>query len=131
MKTKSIAILVGVLFCGIVQAEWVEITMTYEGTITVYVDPTTIRKSGNNVKMWRLADFNSVQEDHGDKFLSSKSQHEFDCKEEQKRTLYFSWHSENMGGGDVVYIGDEPQKNWSPVAPNTIGRTIWEFACGK
>ena len=113
-------------------AEWVEITMTYEGTITVYVDPATIRKSGNNVKMWRLADFNSVQEVSTDtKFLSQKSQQEYDCKEEQTRTLYFSWHSENMGRGEIVHLDDEPDQNWSPVAPESANEFLWKFACGK
>jgi len=110
-------------------AEWVEVDSNEK--FIAYADPITIRKSGNKVKMWGLMDYNSVNEGAGYKYLSSKAQNEFDCKEEQRRTLYFSWHSENMGGGDVVYIGDEPTKNWSPVAPGSVGKNLWKFACGK
>ena len=53
-------------------AEWVAIGTSADGTF--YVDPATIRKSGNKVKMWRLIDFNSVQETAGEKYLSQKAQ---------------------------------------------------------
>jgi len=110
-------------------AQWVGIATTH-GSI-YYANPSTIRKSGNKVKVWTLIDFNSVQEDSGDKYLSSKSQEEYDCKEEQIRLLYFSWHSENMGKGEVVYTENKLAMVWRPVSPESVGRTMWKFACGK
>jgi len=129
MKKLLLILMLTVVSSG-AMAEWVEVGGN--DNVTSYADPTTIRKSGNKVKMWILLDFNSTQESAtaGHKYLSSKSQYEFDCKEEQRKLFYFSWHSENMGGGDTVYIGVEPQKNW-PIPPDSIAETIWKFACGK
>ncbi len=128
MKKLLLIVLLAVVSSS-AMAEWVAIG-TADGTI-YYANPNTIRKSGNKVKMWMLFDFNAVRETEGDKYLSSKAQYEYDCKEEQKRILYFSWHSENMGRGDVVYIADEPKKNWRPVAPESISKSLWKIACGK
>ena len=76
-----------------------------------------------------LTDYNSVQENVGETYLSAKSQNEYDCTEEQERILYYSWHSENMGKGDVVHAMKNLQLDWSPVAPDSVGEAIWEFAC--
>ena len=97
-----------------------------------YTNPKTIRKSDNKVKMWSLIDYNLVQAVSADtKFLSQKSQQEYDCKEEKRRTLYFSWHSENMGKGEIVYIDNKLDNNWSPVPPESTDEILWKFACGK
>ena len=120
-------------------AEWVEIGTTDKSTTdksttdksTIYADPATIRKSANKVKMWSLYDFDSIHVVAGYEYLSSESQSEYDCKEEQSRLLYFSWHSENMGRGDVVYTETKPGVDWSPVAPRSVIETLWKFACGK
>jgi hypothetical protein len=42
-------------------AEWVAIGETEEKDLTVYADPTTIRKTGNIVKMWSLDDHKMAQ----------------------------------------------------------------------
>ena len=77
--------------------------------ITVYADPATLIKSGNTVKMWSIFDYNKAQKDpNSPSFMSVKRQEEYDCKEEQERLLFFSWHSENMGRGDVVYSKISP-----------------------
>ena len=113
-----------------VMAQWSAIA-TATGKI-YYTNPSTIRKSGNKVKIWSLIDYNLVQEISANtKFLSQKSQQEYDCKEEQRRTLYFSWHSENMGKGDVIYTDNKPDNEWSPIPPESTDEILWKFACGK
>lgn len=111
-----------------VMAEWVAIG-TGDGFI-LYANPDTIRKSGNKVKMWSLTDYNSVRKVGIEKFLSDKSQGEYDCKKEQAKNLYSSWHSENMGKGNVVSATNKP-RDWFPVAPDSIGEVSLKFACGK
>jgi hypothetical protein len=110
-------------------AEWVAIGTTDNSTH--YANPNTIRKSGNKVKIWTLTDFNAVEEHKGDKFLSIKAQEQYDCKEEQRRLLYFSRHSENMGGGGIVYSDAKPDKSWRPIPPDSVAEMVWKFACGK
>jgi len=112
-------------------AEWVEIGTSDNYETIIYADPTTIRKSGYKVSMWVLHDFNSVEEDTGVKFLSQKTQVGYDCMEEQEKILYYSWHSENMGRGDVVWSKNKPNLDWTPVIPESMRKPYWKFACGK
>lgn len=115
-------------------AEWVQVSSsTGNGGYNIYADPATIRRSGDTVKMWDLLDFKSTQ-DIGRgryRYLSSKSQDEYDCKDERTRQLYFTMHSGQMGGGEVVFTSDGTPTNWTPVAPGSIFETLWELACGK
>jgi hypothetical protein len=102
-----------------------------EVTQTVYVDQTTIHKNGNNVKMWFLFDYKKAQElAYLPLYMSIKRQNEFNCKEEQIKNLYESYHAKNMGGGKVIYNDNTPD-NWSTVSPDSIDRKLWKFACGK
>jgi hypothetical protein len=97
---------------------------------TIYVDPDTIRRKGNMVKMWRLSDFKTIQPGAGTPFLSSKSQSECDCVEERSRMLAFTWFFGNMGSGKVVYANSDEGK-WEPVEPESIAEAMWKVACAK
>ena len=98
-----------------------------------YVDIATIRRNGNLVKMWDLADFKTkmVRTDTGDTYLSSKMQSEYDCKEEKVRILAFNWFSGQMGSGKVVYLDHDPSDKWSPISPGSVNEILWKIACGK
>jgi len=128
MKKLLLTLLLAVVSSS-AMAEWVEVGTTNKSTY--YANPTTIRKSGNKVKMWSLFDYNSVQEVGDKKFLSLKGQNEYDCKEEKIKVLSFTMHYENMGGGDAVYSNNESDENWEPVSPDSQGENLWKFACGK
>jgi hypothetical protein len=80
--------------------------------------------------MWELYDYKTIQTIAGDSFLSSKSQHEYDCAEELDRLIAFIRLSGNMGSGTVVFSNSDEQQ-WEPVQPNSIGETLWTFACAK
>ncbi len=111
-------------------AEWVEIGVDTKKYID-YVDPETIRKSGNKVKMWEMTDFKTVQELDGKQFMSTKVLKEYDCKEGQSRQLYLSVYSENMGRGNTIISGDRSEDKWKPTTPGTVGEGLWQFACRK
>jgi hypothetical protein len=119
-----------VLSSGPAYAEWVAIGGNDQIGMTTFVDPATIRRKGDLVKMWQLNDFKTVQtvEDHS--FLSTKKQREFNCAGERTRILAATQFSGNMGNGQVVSVNSNEQK-WEPVVPESIGHTLWEFACGK
>jgi len=128
MKIKTLMLMLGILLCGTVQAEWVEIGVNDDVGTTFYVDPTSIRKSGNIVKVWSLSDYNKSQGQIP--YMSIMLQREYDCIEERARQLHMTHYAKNMGEGDPVFIHTEP-RNWLQVAPGTVGETIWEFACKK
>ena len=119
-----------VLSSGPVFAEWVLTSGDDESGLTVYIDPDSIRRKGNLVKMWQLYDYKTVQTVAGDSLLSIKRYNEFDCTEERTRMLAYTWFSGNMASGKVVYSTPDEQQ-WEPVIPRTINRTLWKVACGK
>jgi len=117
-----------VLGSGPAYAGWVKVSD--EAEKTVYVDPTTIRRNSNLVKMWQFYDYKTVQTVGGVRFLTAKEQWEFDCAEERSRVLELKGFSGNMGSGTVVYTTSQVGK-WVPVMPGTVGQTVWKLACGK
>lgn len=115
-------------------AGWVNLGMSSsrsDKTFTNYADPATIRKTGNNVKMWDLLDFVSVQNEGANKpYMSLKAQSEYDCKKERHRLLFTALHSNNMGTGRVVSTFNGLGK-WEPVASGSAVEVLWKFACRK
>ena len=109
-------------------AEWVSVGSN-ENTM-IYVDQATVKRTGNMATMWHLTDFNSAQKDMGEKYLSTKDQNEYDCKEMRWRRRAASQHSKNMGGGKVVY-SDTYTTRWKPVPPDSGVEILWKFACIK
>jgi hypothetical protein len=106
-------------------AEWVEVAETDK--VHVYLDPATIRKDGNLRKAWELQ--NLKQRDKSG-YLSRRFLWEFDCKEERRRSLSFSIHSEPMAGGNV--LGSESETDpWHHIAPGTIAADILKRVCSK
>jgi hypothetical protein len=107
--------------------EWRRV-MGNEAVIT-YIEPNTIRRSGDSVSMWILLDRKTAAVSHGKAYLSEKTQEEFDCKEERNRTLYATRHSGNMGADDVVFKDGDPGK-WMPIPPGSVIEVLWKVACG-
>ncbi len=70
--------------------------------MTVYVDPDTIRRKGDLVKMWALFDYKTKRTVVGDSILFMTAQTQYDCAEERQRGLAFTNFSGNMGRGNVV-----------------------------
>jgi hypothetical protein len=125
-----IALTLLILSSGPAYSEWVKVSDSDEAEKTVYVDPATISRNSNLVKMWQFYDFKTVQTVGGIRFLTAKEQWEFDCAEERSRVLALKEFSGNMGSGTVVYTNSQIGK-WVPVMPGSMGQTVWKVACGK
>ena len=108
-------------------AEWVKVGSNE--SFTLYIDPATIRKADDRVKMWGLSDYKTPQVYMNRPSMSTKAQAEYDCKEGQSRLLYLSSHPENMGGGEAVYTDTNTHK-WRPVSADTFDKAMWKTACG-
>jgi hypothetical protein len=113
-----------------VYAEWVQVSESDEAGRTVYVDPSTIRRNSNLVKMWQVNDYKTVQTVGGVRFLTAKEQWEFDCAEARSRVVALKEFSGNMGTGTVVFTNSQVGR-WLPVMPGSLGQTVWKIACGK
>ena len=108
-------------------AEWVKVSE--DKLVTVYADPTTIRKIGDKVKMWALWDYSTAQEGDSKPYMSVRIQNEYNCKEETDRQIYATTFSGNMLEGNTIAM--QGGRNWEPIALRTFGETLWKFACGK
>lgn len=118
------------LFGAAAWAEWEPVGGNSELAVTLYVDRSTIRSTGSLKRMWSLMDYKSPQTSSGKSYRSSRTQQEFDCKEERYRYRAFSLHAGQMATGEIVY-SDSDIEQWKPVAPRTMAETGWAIACGK
>ena len=114
---------------GPAYAEWVQIDKTYEG-MTTYIDPATMRRKGDLVKMWYMMDFFTERTIWGRTSLSAKAQGQYDCSEERLRKLAATYFAGNMGGGKVNH-SDADEAKWAPVAPGSVGEALWKAACSN
>jgi surface-adhesin protein E len=119
-----------VLSSGPAYGEWLWASANNQVGLTIYVDPDTIRRNGDLVKLWQLYDYKTRQTVGGDSFFSSKAQRQFDCVKQRTRLLSFTHFTGNMGSGNRVF-SDLDESEWKPVAPGSVGHALWRFACSK
>jgi hypothetical protein len=115
-----------------VYAEWVAVEKNYlsPGLQTVYFDPDTIRREGQLVTIWQLTDYKSMQGNPKGtpRFLSTRTQKEFDCAGKRLRFLAFTEFSRPMGTG-WASNGYVDTDTWLPIEPESINQALWELAC--
>ena len=128
MSKLLIAALLAVLSTS-VMAEWTEVGGN--DIKTTYADLSTIRKSGDKVKMWDLLDHKVAMTVGNTRYLSMTSQHEYDCNEETSRMLTFNEYSKNMGQGEVVYKSGNTHAEFEPISPDSLLKTLFKLVCGK
>lgn len=98
---------------------------------TIYADTATIRRAGSMAYMWDLTDFRAGRVLGGDKLsLSLRKEQEYDCSKQQARILYISWHSGNMGRGQLLGSDRNPG-DWRPILLGTVFERLWKTACEK
>ena len=127
-------ILIAVLLAAFstnVMAEWTMVSG--DDYQTAYADLSTIRKSGNRVKMWTLLDYKVVHtsKTNGARYLSAVAQMEYDCKEETARLSALIWYSKSMSQGEVVYSSGAMPEDFNPMPPGSVGEILFKIACGK
>lgn len=117
------------LFGSVANAAWVDVGAT--DSVTAYVDPATIKRSGNVVTMWDVLDYKKAQEiPSGKSFQSVRAQTEYSCTDKNLRPLAASAHTDKLAGGGTVHAVSEPGR-WRPVAPGSLDEALWTIACGK
>ncbi|MCX7142237.1 MAG: hypothetical protein NT123_14425 [Proteobacteria bacterium] len=128
MRNALLTLLI-VFASGSAAAEWVAVGGNDQSS--TYVDPASLVRTADKVKMWHLVDFNAPQfKASGKRFLSEKLQYEYDCKDERARKLTFLSHSRSMGGG-VMVEGDWHPQAWEPPPSGGVLDYLRKVACGK
>jgi hypothetical protein len=116
------------------QAEWVQVESEYQTPElqTVYVDPETLSRVGNLVKLLQLTDYRWMQGGPRStpRFLSTTTLKQFDCAEGRLRLLAFTEFPRRMATGrpSAEYVDID---RWLSVRPDGIDQALWEMACGK
>ena len=111
-------------------AEWTLIQTGKESN--EYIDPATIRKSGNLAKMWSLTNISKNIKNirPGEKAFAVKTVHEYDCKKRKSRLLFVAWYNDYMGTGQIERSSESPEAKWKVVTPG-IRESCWKIACEK
>ena len=110
-------------------AQWV--AADSNEAVTIYADTATLRRAGHMAQMWDLTDMQAGRVLGGGKrSMSFKKEQEYNCNTQEARILYISWHSGNMGTGDIIG-SDHAPGSWRPVLLGTIVERMWKLACGK
>lgn len=124
---KIILIALLSMLSGHAMADWEEIDDS--DTQTTYANLATIVKTGNIVQMWNMFDLRTADTtSDGKPYMSMKLRNEYNCDDEQVRTLAFTFHSKNMGKGKVVASGSNPS-DWKDIEPDTINALLLNAAC--
>lgn len=114
---------------GPADAEWMSFGESDSGT-TVYADPTTMRREGDQVKMSVMFDFKTKQSKADVSYLSAKAQMEYDCAAQRFEGLAVLYFSGNMGNGTLL-DRSSGKGRWLRVSPGSLDEALWKFACGK
>ena len=117
---------------GSAAAEWTLLNTSKSDGMATYIDKTSISRKGNKVKMWYLDNYASAEvTSKGRKYLSSKGLDEFDCQEQRRQLLEYTWYSGQMGNGEIVFSKGEPGEKRQEIVPQSIAEAMLKIACSK
>jgi len=120
------------MVCSVSWAKW-ELSSSDEDQMIFY-DKSTIRKNGVMSRMWVMLNYSKVQTDSsGNSWMSTKSLHAHNCRDETVAIISAVQYSGSMGKENVVSNStwQERELEWMPIIPGSTGRTLWKIACGK
>jgi len=125
MKRLLLTLLTALMLTGPAWAEWVLVSQN--DSADFYIDPETIRKDGNLVKVWEVQNLTQPSIRGA---LSRRARSEYDCKQERRKTLSISAHSEPMAGGTTI-LDSTPDSGWREIPPGTVAQTIFQIVCAR
>jgi len=132
MNKLLITLALTLISSSVVAAEWMQIPNASDNAFNLHLNMEEVTNSGNKAKMWVMYDSTSAQAlASGEKYLSVKMLNEYDCKEIKSRTIFYSWHSENMGAGTSIRTKDSPKAKWNLIPPRSDGKISQRIACLK
>ena len=120
---------------GPAYAGWVSLGGDEKLGLTIYVDPSTIDRNGDERSLWVLYDFKTTQNKEGGvSFLSAKMQREYDCGTSRTRLRMIVHYAGAMESGEIVLKSSLPNQEWASVGElesGTIAKDLWTLACSK
>jgi len=93
-----------------------------------YVDPDSITKSNDLIKVIVLQDFHRMQSHADQSYLTSKTEFGFDCKTNMVQQLAITLFPENMGNGTAVFT-EQKVGTMSPIKAGSIEAAVMQKVC--
>ena len=116
------------LFINNANAQWV--LLDSNGYWDTFVDLASVRRVGAISKMLRLKNFRVKQTVNNKAYSSSVLEDEYDCEKKLVRLIKFTWFSENMGRGRMVFESPKPvEVDWYPIFKGNFEERLWTQAC--
>ena len=132
MNKLVITLALTLISSSAVAAEWMQIPNASDNAFNLHLNMGEVINSGNKAKMWVMYDSTAAQSlTSGEEYLSVQMLNEYDCKEIKSRTIFYSWHSENMGAGTSIRTKDSPKAKWKLIPPRSDGKISQRIACLK
>jgi len=116
------------LACSPALAEWTSLGDV--GNAELFVDPTTIVRSGDTATMWSIYALKEPATAGNSTYVSLKRQDEFDCKGARMRGVQIAAYAEPMAD-DKVVVDEKGTAGWAPVTPQSTGEKLLKVACTK
>lgn len=129
MKKHTFLTLLLVAMSAGALAEWIPFGGDGK-SFNAHVDPSSIRKSSNIVKMWTMSDFVTPQGVAGKAYFSKKEHFEFDCTNEKIRLLSSVKYELHSGLGKTIDF-DNDSTSTIPAVPGSVAEAFMHVACGK
>ncbi|MBC7162002.1 MAG: DUF2628 domain-containing protein [Immundisolibacter sp.] len=95
---------------------------------TVYVDLGSQRSNDSSATIKVLIDYDIVQEEAGNLYLSSVGHHQVDCGNHAIRQVFFALYSSHMGDGAPIW-SDSLNQTFQPIVPRSLGEAIFISVC--
>jgi hypothetical protein len=126
---KRLLFVVLMVTCSVSWAEWELVGKSADNSL--FVDTSTIRKSGNFVKMWSMRNYTLVQTTGKWKWRSMMLLDVYNCKEEVMAVVQVNAFEGEMASGQSLATETYQQSewNWRHVLPGSTGKIQWEIAC--
>jgi len=116
------------LFSSNAYCDWLKVTES--DSLVVYIEPSTVKKFGQSVRVWSLYNFlNSREFEKRGTYKSFKSYDEYNCSEDKSKNLSILFFSGDMGEGNNIYINDKGN-DWRYQSPGSIGLSLLKYSCG-
>ena len=132
MKTmiRIALILASVALSAGVRAEWVEIQQ-FEDGMRVFVDKTTVTRTGNIAQVLHLVRWSEPQVEEGSPgYQSTVVRTSYDCVGKREKYLASTSYAGPMGGGAKVISDEDEADSWYSISESSMEDRLWKVACG-
>jgi hypothetical protein len=129
---KTAACMALTLMSGVSAADW-QLVGSNGKEFSLFADLDTKRRSNNIVTLSEMVSYGDAQTipSVGKRYLSEKSQVDYDCTGRRARVVVSEKYSGDRGSGSVVQRDSAKADSWMPIPSRTNMEKLWNLACER